>query len=322
MTPLRALGHLGRGSELSSERGSDARVLPRLLKPGKSRASWLDKDTLLLGADLGDGDLTDSGYPRTVREWKRGSDPADAEVVFEGDKADVSVGGYVSRSRGVALEWRYRMTSFYTSKKQLRKHSDARDGVWHRLDALGLPDDAQISHLGNSLLIEPRSPLEAGGRTYAPGSYLACDLDDFVARGVRGATFRALFEPTATTSLAGASATKDRLILSLLDNVQSRLVFLEPVEAPGGPTTWKDAGSETSPTIRGVSCSPVDGEESNDYFLRTSTYLTPSPLRLADALDDNLLRGLRCDATKGGAGLANLKNVAKLLVLLLSLIHI
>ena len=56
-----------------------------LLDPSKSRCSWLDRDTLFLGADLKGGDLTSSGYPRTVREWKRGADPKDAPVVFEGE---------------------------------------------------------------------------------------------------------------------------------------------------------------------------------------------------------------------------------------------
>ena len=253
-----------------------------LLDPSKSRCSWLDRDTLFLGADLKDGDLTSSGYPRTVREWARGTDPGDAPVVFEGEASDVSVGGYVSRSRGAAFEWRYRATTFYTTKKQVRRHGAARDGVWHRLDALGLPDDARVSHLGDQLLVEPRSDLVAGGTTYPAGSYLAVGFDDFVARGVRGATFEPLFVPTAKTSLAAAAATRDRLVLTILDNVRTRLVFLEPVEARGA-TTWRDAGSEAAPMIRGVSASPVDAEESNAYFLRTSTYLEPSTLALADA---------------------------------------
>ena len=35
----------------------------------------------------------------------------------------VSVGAYVSRSRGHAFEWRYRTTSFYTSKRWLRRYN-------------------------------------------------------------------------------------------------------------------------------------------------------------------------------------------------------
>ena len=153
----------------------------RLEDPSKSRCSWVDKDTIFLGADLGqEGDMTSSGYPRRVREWKRGTDPAKAPVVFEGEDGDVSVGAYVSRSRGHAFEWRYRTTSFYTSKRWLRRYNG--NETWRALDELGFPDDASVSHTGAWLLIDPRSPIDVGGKTYAAGSYLAVDYDDVRSR--------------------------------------------------------------------------------------------------------------------------------------------
>ena len=54
--------------------------------------AWKDRDTLLVGTDFGDGSLTDSGYPRVIKEWKRGTKLADAKLVFEGQKTDVAVG--------------------------------------------------------------------------------------------------------------------------------------------------------------------------------------------------------------------------------------
>mgnify|MGYP001365970974 CR=1 FL=1 len=32
-----------------------------------------DRDTLLVGGVFGEAEMTDSGYPRTLREWKRGT---------------------------------------------------------------------------------------------------------------------------------------------------------------------------------------------------------------------------------------------------------
>lgn len=45
------------------------------LAESKSSAVWLDRDTLLLSSPLGSGMATRSGYARTVRLWRRGSDP-------------------------------------------------------------------------------------------------------------------------------------------------------------------------------------------------------------------------------------------------------
>ncbi|HAJ45327.1 MAG TPA: S9 family peptidase, partial [Alphaproteobacteria bacterium] len=61
------------------------------LPEAKSASQWIDIDTLLIGTDLGQGTLTESGYPRQTRVLKRGQKLADAPVVFEGKAADVGV---------------------------------------------------------------------------------------------------------------------------------------------------------------------------------------------------------------------------------------
>jgi prolyl oligopeptidase len=39
--------------------------------------------------------MTDSGYPRVVREWTRGTKLAESRVIYEGENTDVSVRSYV-----------------------------------------------------------------------------------------------------------------------------------------------------------------------------------------------------------------------------------
>jgi len=68
--------------------------LPFQVPEGKTRASYKSRDVLLIGTaftDDIDGSLTDSGYPRTVREWERGTPLSDAKTIFEGEKTDVAV---------------------------------------------------------------------------------------------------------------------------------------------------------------------------------------------------------------------------------------
>src|SRR5205823_6525626 len=61
---------------------SDGFVLPE----AKSNVAWRSKDALFVGTDFGQGSMTDSGYPRIIKEWKRGSPLADAKTLFEGEK--------------------------------------------------------------------------------------------------------------------------------------------------------------------------------------------------------------------------------------------
>ena len=46
------------------------------LPEAKSEVAWADLDTVFVGTDFGTGSLTDSGYPRTVRRWRRGTGAA------------------------------------------------------------------------------------------------------------------------------------------------------------------------------------------------------------------------------------------------------
>lgn len=67
---------------------------PFNMPEAKTRASYKSRDVLLVGsafADDPEGSLTDSGYPRTVREWERGTPLSEAKTVFEGEKTDCAV---------------------------------------------------------------------------------------------------------------------------------------------------------------------------------------------------------------------------------------
>ena len=61
------------------------------LPEAKSRVAWRNADSVFVGTDFGPGSLTDSGYPRIVKEWKRGTPLAEAAVVFEGRTEDMGV---------------------------------------------------------------------------------------------------------------------------------------------------------------------------------------------------------------------------------------
>ena len=51
----------------------------------KQRVSWIDENAVWVGSDFGEDSLTDSGYPRTSRLWKRG-EPIEELAEDEGDQ--------------------------------------------------------------------------------------------------------------------------------------------------------------------------------------------------------------------------------------------
>jgi prolyl oligopeptidase len=92
------------------------------LPEAKSDLAWKDRDTLLVGTDFGPGSLTDSGYPRLTKEWKRGTALAAAALVYEGEKADVGVFPTTDRTPGFERDLVTRGITFWESDVFLRRN--------------------------------------------------------------------------------------------------------------------------------------------------------------------------------------------------------
>ena len=181
---------------------------PFVVKEGKTRVTYLDRDTVIVGAcGVEEGDETDSGYPRTVRVWKRGTDIKESEVVYEGEKSDVAVSGYIDdqRKRGGNMWccWQ-RSRTFYTGEYVVKDvHGD---GEPRKLE---VQDDADVSFFGRLVVVELRSEWERGGRVFKKGSLITTDAKGFVEEGKE--EWKVLFEPTENISLGGHSYTKSKV---------------------------------------------------------------------------------------------------------------
>ncbi|MEW5836312.1 MAG: prolyl oligopeptidase family serine peptidase [Pseudomonadota bacterium] len=233
------------------------------LPVAKSEVDWIDRDTIYVGTDFGPGSMTDSSYPRIVKEWRRGTPLDQATIVYEGKPTDLAVSANHDDTPGFERDFVAVAKDFFHSQLFLRK-----DG---RLQRVEVPEDASADAHREWLLVETRSPWTVGDTTYPSGALLATRFDDFMA-GKR--QFDVLFTPDAHTSLASYSWTRHHLILDVLDNVKSRLEVLTP-EATG----WKRAPMEGAPSLSTVSVVDTDPDHSDEYWLGVTGFLTPSSLR-------------------------------------------
>ncbi len=241
------------------------------LPVAKGQASWVDQDTLFVGTDFGPGSMTSSGYPRVNKVWTRGTPLAQARTVYEGEPADMVATAYHDATPGFARDFLVRKPTFFTQETfQLMK-----DGTRRRLEA---PLDAETSVDREWLTIRLRTAWTVAGRTFPAGALLAADYEAYMA-GKRD--LAVLFEPTATTSLEGYAWTRHHLILNALDDVKNRLSVLTP-----GPGAWSRQPLRGAPALGTVSASPVDPDESDDFFLQTTGFLTPDTLYLGSVGKD------------------------------------
>ncbi|RZA37182.1 MAG: S9 family peptidase [Lysobacteraceae bacterium] len=246
------------------------------VKDGFSRAEakgglgWKDADTVYVYTDFGAGSMTPSGYPRIAKEWKRGTPMSAATVVYEGTDKDMYIAAYHDDTPGFERDFVSRTIAFYNDELYLR----GSDGKLVRIDA---PNSTGKSVVREWLTLELREPWEVDGKTYKAGSLLATRLDAFMA-GER--KFDVLFEPTESTSLAGATWTKNHVVLNVLDNVKNKLTVLSHREGSGWTSKPMPVGSLDFGT---TSAAAVDSDESDALWLTVTDYLTPTTLLLAEA---------------------------------------
>jgi len=252
------------------------------LPEAKSDLAWADLDTLYVGTDFGPGSMTDSGYPRIVKRWKRGTPLADAPTVFEGRREDVWVGVAVDRTPGFGHTQFVRATDFYHQQRFLLE-----DG---RPVPLDVPEDARIAWMhsagaqGDTLLLELRSDWNVAGRTWPRGALLAADAAAY-RRGER--RLQLLFEPSPTRSLAGFTATRTHVLVSLLHDVAAEV---EEWQRGADGRFVRRRVATPSPGNLGVTSlhDPLQRDDplAERYLLSYTDFLTPDTLMLGQAGGD------------------------------------
>lgn len=234
----------------------------------KGGLQWIDIDTVYVFTDFGKGSMTSSGYPRIVKEWKRGTPMEDAKTVYEGKPGDLYIAAFRDLSPGYERDFVSRTVAFFNDELYVR-----RDGKLIKLD---LPNSANKVVHNQWLTVELREPWKVGGVEHPAGSLLVMDFDKFMA-GER--YFSVAFRPDDTTSLSSYVWTRRHLVLNLLEDVKTRLRVLTPLDAEAN---FKQAAFVGAPRVGTAAISAVDPDESDALWMTVTDFLTPSTLSMAE----------------------------------------
>ncbi len=245
---------------------SDGFVLPE----AKGGAEWLDADTLLLSSAYGEGMATTSGYARTVRLWRRGTDLNSAPVIFETPPDHMVAFSRVDRTDTVPRVWFTEQLDFFNHNVWLGDQSGAR----LKLD---LPTDAHADFHGDWFAIRPRKPWTVGTQTYATDTVLGTSLPAFLA-GER--EFQVLCEAGPRRAVQHFFWTGGKLVISILDEL--RPIFEVWTPSAGG---WARTRLPGIPEIGVVDVWRLDTEEEDsngDLLANIQDPLTSSALMLIE----------------------------------------
>lgn len=236
------------------------------LPAAKSQVSWISRDEIFVATDFGPDSLTRSGYPRSVRRWRRGEPLAAARIVYEGAQLEDGVLATHDPEPGFERDYVLRMIDSRRAQIFLLRS----DGGLLPLD---VPLDATATGYREHLLVNLASDWEVGGRTYPAGSLLVANLEAFLA-GARD--FNVLFAPSPGRSLGGYDCTRDHLILSIMEDVSTRLEILTP-----GRGAWRRVPLGDARSLSAIGAAAVR-RDSNEYFLSVGEFLRPPALYCGD----------------------------------------
>ncbi len=233
------------------------------LPEAKSNVAWYDENTLFVGTDEGAGSLTDSGYPRLVKLWERGTDFAQARLIAEGEQTDISMNGFSVLDGETRYRFVRRGPSFWTSEYALV--TDNGDTV-----PLPLPEDAEFEAvLGGFVIGKLNSPMETSAGTEQLGALLAWSLDD-VLDGGDPQPF-AVFRPSETQAVEQVAASENKLWVKVLDDVSGKLIELTP-----DATGWTERAMDL-PANSTIQIAETSGT-GDTAFVTVESMLTPPTL--------------------------------------------
>jgi prolyl oligopeptidase len=234
----------------------------------KQQVSWIDKDAVLVGSNFGEGSLTNSGYPRTARLWKRGEPIEEATEIFAGEQTDVIAGVFRTWDRDKSFDVAYRVPSFFETINYLY----IGDGEFRHI---GIPADADfLGVMNGQMLVQLKSDWELGETTYPQAALMSIDFVRFM-QGDRD--FEVLIVPGESMAIprGGIITTRDYIIVRLLDDVVSRLLRFSFVDGK-----WLSESIETGDL--GTITMGSFSDESNIFFFTYENFLTPDTLYVAD----------------------------------------
>ena len=237
----------------------------------KSGVAWLDRNTLLIGTDWGENSLTESGYPRIVKLWKRGKPLDKAEVIFEGKHKDIGIWPRVMDSGDETLALVEQSLTFFTGAYHLINTNG-------KLIRLPLQDSADlVGFYAGRLLFTLREAWEVDGKTHPQGALLAINAAMFQSTG-KLPVIETIIKPNKQTSIEGVTFSRSGLYITLLQNVKG-LILRFKVDAQNGKWSSNPVPLPKNGTVS-ISSANI---HSDTIFVNYEDYITPDRLSEFDS---------------------------------------
>ncbi|MEX2180523.1 MAG: prolyl oligopeptidase family serine peptidase [Gemmatimonadaceae bacterium] len=236
-----------------------------VLPEGKQSATWVDRNTLLVGREWTPGEVTGAGYAYVVKRVTRGQRLDHAREVFRGRPTDVSASAFTLRDadglvRAVMI---VNGRTFWEADYHLLTTTGTVPLLFPaRVNLQGIVGD-RLVFTTNQDWNEWRS-----------GDVLSYDLATLLARPA-DARAALVVRPGPREAVQGTTLTRNQLIVALYENVRGAAYAFAP-----GPDGWTRTRLAIPKNLTVGLGSAT--RRSDRLFVSVSGFTTPSTLLLAD----------------------------------------
>lgn len=246
----------------------------------KSQVAALDENTLLIATDYGPDSMTDSGYPRIIKLWKRGEPLSAAKTVYECDKSDVLAfaGAY-----GKAPQQYMTIGRYLAGVDSINMSLYEKDGS---LTPLSIPERAEAVAIHDDFIyLKLKIEHALSNRNLPANSIVRFPLRD---KNLERAEI--VFAALPSQSIDGGIDLRDNYaLIEIMDNIKSRVLRLDRQDSG----EWK----QTVLPFPATGVLSLDVPDSDDIGgITTLTYtdfLTPTTQSLVNMDDGYRLEPLK-----------------------------
>jgi prolyl oligopeptidase len=183
------------------------------LPEAKSGISWIDENTVFVITDFGPGSVTNAGYGRIVKIWKRGTPLNEAKTIYEGNVNDMSAFCFADHKPGRSYYFILRSKTIFTSELFALENGE--------IVKLNVPEDIELKEIfNNQCLFQLKSDWNPSGTFFTLGSLISIDYDELLKEGK---DFTLVYKPAERECIKEISCTKNFILMNSLNNVQSEL---------------------------------------------------------------------------------------------------
>lgn len=239
------------------------------LPESKMQVSWRDENHLYVATDFGEGSMTESGYPRLVKLWKRGKNLLDATLVGETSSKSVAISAGRYGAAENPIDILVDRTSYWEFEYfQLIDNKPIK---------LNLPLSAVLEGVvDGELVVSLQDDWRYAAQTFKQGSILLIKPEHLLDSVESKISITRLAESKPNEVIEAATVMKENILLTVLEDVQSKVYRYNKTDS-GWVARVIDLPESGAISIAS------QNDDTGEFMARFEGFLTPPTLYSIDS---------------------------------------